>query len=312
MQDMGKRMQKDMSKMSGVLQKLKTRAATTNSQLKMLGDEKYLQKIIKSNAKTSGGAKLKQFPSKILSKTASMFNKPKKSEKNGGRIGVMSKLNPKGSSTKARKKNSVFSNVIGKRLAIMKKSLEMSYRRGIGRFINKVKTALKKTLSAVKSIIKGVYKLAKGAYKGVKIGAKVAFKGAKLFFKAAKVAGKTGITNMKSIVKTSIKTGKTKGRNITKAGNQFSGAKLVNVKLKKFGKWAAKKIWLGIKKLARSIFNQITKLFNWKPKFKNKPAFFSSKLKKGVDKEYKFLVNPISGIVVTLMGFMIGIVKVHI
>ena len=76
----------------------------------------------------------------------------------------------------------------------------------------------------------------------------------------------------------------------------------------KIMKWAFKKLWRGIKGVAKSVLQMFKGLFKIGGKFVNKVKNWTTILgKRIVDKSTKFLLNPIASMLVTTFNFFTGI-----
>lgn len=74
-------------------------------------------------------------------------------------------------------------------------------------------------------------------------------------------------------------------------------------------KWAARKLWGWIKKVAFNLTGVFRRFFKFGGKFANKTSYYLGRILKGVkDKAYRFIAKPIAGILVAVVGSMTSLV----
>ena len=175
--------------------------------------------------------------------------------------------------------------------------------------VDRLVSVVKDIYQKVKGVVKGVFKVAKrtvvAAYKTARFAARA-------FTAASFVVGSVALAGARQAVRIAKNTISSGGRNVVKFLKNFSLAKIV-VKAG-FGvfKWAAKKLWGGVKRLGLAFLGMLVKLFGVGVGFANKVSTYISALGKGLkDKAYTFLVKPIAEIMVTVMGFAMGMVRSH-
>lgn len=170
-------------------------------------------------------------------------------------------------------------------------------------FVVKVGKVVAAIYRAVKKTVKAVYGFAKFTYKAAKAGVK-------MFLKASRFVGRMAVRGAVKVAKgiksfvMSVKSGK-----IGSAIMNFSGAKIINKLGWRAIKFVSRKLWSGIKKLAFKAVSFFAGLFGVLGKFMNKLGNWMTRLGKWVkDKTYRFILKPISQMVVTLFDFFIGVV----
>ena len=179
--------------------------------------------------------------------------------------------------------------------------------RGIKDTINKVVNAAKKVYSTIKKAIKLVYKVTKTIVKATYKTAKFA---AKTFYKASKFVGgmiRGGLRYATKVAKDIMANG-------TNAQIRYSSpAKLLTRIGWRLVKFIGKKLWQGIKKIALAGLALLKKMFDVGKRFVNKVSTYILKLGVGITSAtYKFLLEPIANMMVSVFGFMQDVVKSHV
>lgn len=212
------------------------------------------------------------------------------------------------SGTKLRKRGKIgkpgkLSSLGGK----IKTSIQSS---GIWKIVSTISRIITQTLGVVKKVVGTAFRVGKKIAKAALKTAKIA---GKAFLKTAQIIGKgvqkltTGAAKfVRGIVKGGLKGG-VKG--VAKFMNTFSGANILGKIGWKAIKFIGKSIWAGIKKLAKAVFNQLKKMFKFGGKFVNKASTFIGFLTNGIGEAYVFMVKPMANILVTVFGFVTGILK---
>ena len=179
--------------------------------------------------------------------------------------------------------------------------------RGIKDTINKVVNVAKKVYSTIKKAIKLVYKVTKTLVKATYKTAKFAVK---TFYKASKFVGgmiRGGLRYATKVAKDIIANG-------PNAKIRYSSpAKVITRIGWRLVKFIGKKLWQGIKKLALAGLALLKKMFDVGKRFVNKVSTYILKLGVGITSAtYKFLLEPIANMMVSIFGFMMDVVKTHV
>ena len=180
--------------------------------------------------------------------------------------------------------------------------------------LRSIKSTVTKIVNVVKTVYSVIKKTIKAVYKGTKAAVKATYKtvkfAAKTFYKASKLVGKgvkAGLNYAKNVITDIVKNGKN-------ASIRYSSpAKVITRIGWRAIKFVGKKLWGGIKKLAMAGLKLLMKMFKVGARFVNKVSFYMLKLGAGVlGAGYKFLIEPISSMMVSVFGFMMDVVKQHV
>lgn len=287
----------------------------------------------KGGAKTEKGAKKGGlFSGKLFGKGGGILGKIKGKKKQKPTDKIAGKLAGKGKigglfggskKSKAKKKRSIFGKLFGKKnanllskgkkskptlsqrfkSAVSKSVIGKTYR-GVKKVVGAVAGAVKKVIGAVKKIYGAVKKTVKAVWKTAKVATKMFIGASRFVGNAVKNTGKAIGRGVKKFINTVKKKGFAKTML-----NEFNPAMMIV----KFGwraiKFIGKKLWKGLKKLAFKAFDFFKGLFKLGGKFLNKVGNWIGKIGRGVkDAAYRFVLKPIASIMVTVFGFVTGLV----
>ena len=181
----------------------------------------------------------------------------------------------------------------------------------IGKTYRAIKKVLKFAWNVVKKVGRAIKKTVKAIYKTVKFSAKAFVKTSKFVGKAVVGAASAIGRGVKSMVNSIKKVGVKKA--LTGAINNFAPGKFITKLGWKAIKFVGKKLWTGIKKLAFNAFQFFARLFGFMGKFVNKVGNWVKIIGSGlISKTYRFLVKPIATMMVTIFGFVTGVVMAPI
>lgn len=134
--------------------------------------------------------------------------------------------------------------------------------------------------------------------------------GARTFLKASELTGKMVVGSAKMVANgiSNIRNLHQKGK-LKQAIVTFAPAQIFLKIGWKAVKFIGRKIWSGIKKLVFKASSLFGGLFRIGGKFVNKVQSWKDRLVKGIkDKKYRFLVEPISNMMVSVFKFLTGVV----
>ena len=161
----------------------------------------------------------------------------------------------------------------------------------------------KMAYAAVKAVVKTVWATIKFVGKAIKFGVKAFYKTSKLIGQGVAAAGKGAV----KLGKRAYELAK-QGKLLTAIRNFAPGQIIVGLGWKAI-KFVGKQLWKGLKKLAMKAIGFFAGLFKMAGKFVNKVGTWIGRLGGAIkDKAYRFLLKPLASMLVSVFGFVAGVV----
>lgn len=266
----------------------------------------------KKFAKQQGGSKIVQSTKGIFGNFAGTSSSGTRtpspsSSRLGKSIVQPSKSSPRSSPLGRRNRNTTLQRMkrkLGVTAWRMKKGISNSF---IGKTYRAISKVVKTIVGIAKKIYQAVKKTIKTVWKATKVTAKAFWGASKLVGRGLRAIGRGIVSGVKHAISLHEK------GQLGSAIRNFAPAQIMTKLGWKAIKYVGKQIWKGIKALALKAIGLFMGLFGVMGKFVNKVGTWLGILGHGIkDKTYRFIIRPISNMMVSVFNFTVAMVTTPI